>query len=253
MADNTKWCIEYLKGVNGVRHEFGRSGFEELRALMNITMPFDLSDEFYSRQDAVLKYELSKKTIVHADELPFVAENVCLFRGDIICIEADAIVNACNSQMLGCFLPLHYCIDNAIHTFAGLQMRRDLMAVMQKQGHDEPNGKCKVTSGYNLLSKYVLHTIGPVYNHSNQNVIDLKNCYASCLKKADEMGLKSIVFCSLSTGVFGYPIEDASKIAIFAVKRYLENENKNIERVVFNLFSEKDYETYNRNIKEVYC
>lgn len=247
-----KWCVEYLKTVNGIKGSIGIDGFEELRALMNITMPEDLSDEFYVRQDAVLQLELSKKTIVAAEDLSFVKDKVCLFKGDITTIKADAIVNACNSKMLGCFVPLHYCIDNAIHTFAGLEMRRDLMIVMRAQGHDEPNGRCKVTEGYNLPAKYVLHTVGPIYSHTNQDIVDLKNCYQNCLRKADEMALKTLVFCSLSTGVFGYPIEEASRIAILTVKNYLEDENKHIERVVFNLFSEKDYDTYNRKIEEIY-
>lgn len=247
-----EFCVEYLQRVNGIRGEIGVSGFNELRALMNVTMPENLSDEFYKRQDLVLQAELSKKQIVNADELTEKRVHICLFKGDITTIRADAIVNACNSQLLGCFQPLHMCIDNAIHTFAGLQMRRDLMKVMREQGCEEPNGKCKVTSGYNLPAKYVFHTVGPIYDHSQRNVIDLTNCYLSCLKKADEMELKTLVFCSLSTGVFGYPIHDASRIAVRTVKSYLEKENKHLEKVIFNVFSDRDYEVYNRTVEEIY-
>ncbi len=247
-----EFCVEYLKKVNGIRGEIGVSGFNELRALMNITMPEDLSEEFYKRQDEVLRAELAKKPVTAAEDIPLVKDKVSLYQGDITTIKADAIVNACNSQLLGCFQPLHMCIDNAIHTFAGLEMRRDLIAVMKKQGYAEPNGRCKVTSGYNLPAKYVFHTVGPIYDHSQRNVIDLTNCYLSCLKKADEMGLKTLVFCSLSTGVFGYPIHDASRIAVRTVKNYLEKENKHLKKVIFNVFSEKDYEVYNRTVEEIY-
>ena len=247
-----EFCVEYLRNANGIRGEIGVSGFNALRALMNVTMPENLSDEFFERQDRVLQQELAKKQVTAAEDIPLVKDKVSLFKGDITTIRADAIVNACNSQLLGCFQPLHMCIDNAIHTFAGLQMRRDLMKVMREQGHAEPNGRCKVTAGYNLPAKYVFHTVGPIYNHTRQNAVDLTDCYLSCLKKADETALKTIVFCSLSTGVFGYPIEDASKIAINTVKNYLENENKHIEKVIFNVFSDRDYEVYDRNIERIY-
>ena len=144
-----------------------------------------------------------------------------MYKGDITLIKADAIVNACNNKLLGCFVPGHHCIDNAIHSFAGLEVRRDLMKVMEEQGRDEPNGRCKVTKAYNLPSKYILHTVGPVYSGSKQDNIDLESCYLSCLATADKMNLKSVVFCSLSTGIFGFPIEKASEIAIRTVKKYL--------------------------------
>ena len=125
------------------------------------------------------------------------------------------------------------------------------MKVMKEQGHDEENGKCKVTKAYNLPSKYIFHTVGPVYSGLKQDTLDLESCYLSCLKVADKMKLDSIVFCSLSTGIFGFPIEKASEIAIRTVKKYLEEENKNIKKVIFNLFSDGDYDVYNRKIKEI--
>ena len=148
--------------------------------------------------------------------------------------------------MLGCFVPGHHCIDNAIHSFAGLQVRRDMMAIMEKQGHDEPNGDCKVTKAYNLPSKYIFHTVGPIYSGKAQDEIYLKNCSLSCLKKADEMKLNSLVFCCLSTGVFGYPNEIAGLLAVNTVKQYLEKDNKNIKKVVFNVFLDKDYDIYKK-------
>ncbi len=246
--EDIKWCINYLKDKNNIKSLIDLDDKSTFRALQNITMPYDLSDEFYLKQDKVLKEILSKKEVVDAK---IFSDGISIYKGDITLIKADAIVNACNSKLLGCFVPDHHCIDNAIHSFAGLQVRRDLIKVMEDQGHDEENGKCKVTSAYNLPSKYIFHTVGPVYSGSNQDDIDLKNCYLSCLKMADEMKLESIVFCSLSTGIFGFPIEKASSIAVKTVKEYFKKENKTIKKVIFDVFSDRDYEVYNRRIKEI--
>lgn len=246
--EDIKWCINYLKDKNNIKSLIDLDDKSTFRALQNITMPYDLSDEFYLKQDKVLKEILSKKEVVDAK---IFSDGISIYKGDITLIKADAIVNACNSKLLGCFVPGHHCIDNAIHSFAGLQVRRDLIKVMEDQGHDEENGKCKVTSAYNLPSKYIFHTVGPVYSGNNQDDIDLKNCYLSCLKMADEMKLESIVFCSLSTGIFGFPIEKASSIAVKTVKEYLKKENKTIKKVIFDVFSDRDYEVYNRRIKEI--
>lgn len=226
MENNLKWCVSYLKEYNQIKEDLDYD-WSTFRALLNITMPINLSDEFYKRQDIVLKEELNKKNIV--DE-SFFKKGISLFKGDITLLKVDAITNACNSKMLGCFVPGHHCIDNAIHTYAGLEVRRDMMEIMNKQGHDEANGLVKVSKGYNLPSKFIFHTVGPIYSRIKQDDIDLANSYYSCLKKADEMKLKSIAFCSLSTGIFGFPIEKASIIAIETVKRYLKEENKNIEK-----------------------
>ena len=242
-----KWCIEYLKRYNGIDALPKLSDEALFRALQNITMPYDLSEEFYQKQDAVLQEILSRKEVMDVSGFP---DGITLYRGDITLLKADAIVNACNDKMLGCFVPGHHCIDNAIHSFAGLQVRRDMIAVMNEQGHDEPNGDCKVTKGYNLPSEYIFHTVGPIYSGRKQDEIDLKNCYLSCLEKADEMELKSIVFCSLSTGVFGYPIDKASEIAVGTVRRYLSEKNSRLKKVVFDVFSEGDYHVYDRTIEK---
>ncbi len=252
---NLKKSIEYLKKYNNINNFIDLEETKNLRGLMNITMPYDLSNEYYLMQDEILQEYYSKKEIVNVNSLPRIQEKVCLYLGDITLLKADAIVNACNEKMLGCFQPLHSCIDNAIHSYAGLQVRRDLMNIMDKQGHDEKNGKCKVTDGYNLPSKYIFHTVGPKvsYKPTKANEEDLKNCYLSCLKKAEEMKLKNIVFCSLSTGVYGYPIELASIVAVRTVKEYLDkNKNTSINRVIFNVFSRGDYDVYGRTIKETY-
>ena len=244
---NLNWCIDYLKEYNHISQDL-EYNWTTLRALLNITMPYNLSDEFYDKQDEVIKDIISKKEIFDVVTLN---NGISLYKGDITLIKADAIVNACNNKLLGCFVPGHHCIDNAIHSYAGLEVRRDLMEIMEKQGHDEENGKCKVTKAYNLSSKYIFNTVGPIYSESKQDALDLESCYLSCLKKADDMKLDSIVFCSLSTGIFGYPIEKASEIAIRTVKKYLEHEKQNIKKVIFNVFSDGDYDVYDRKIKEI--
>ena len=240
-----KWCIEYLKEYNHINDLPNMDDYSLFRMLQNITMPINLSVEFYQRQDMILQELLSSKKIMDASTFD---DGISLFKGDITLIKADAIVNACNSQMLGCFVPGHHCIDNAIHSFAGLEVRRDMMEIMSEQGHEEPNGQVKVSKAYNLPSKFIFHTVGPIYSGIHRDEIDLASCYFSCLKKADEMKLQSIVLCSLSTGIFGFPIEKASKIAINCVKSYLKEENKNIKKVIFDVFSNSDYEVYKKQL-----
>ena len=245
--------IKYLKDYNRVKVPSEIKGFDAFRALMNITMPDNLSEEFYKIQDRIIEEEYSKRTIVDINSLlPFI-DNIYLYKGDITLLKVDSIVDACNSELLGCFHPLHKCIDNAIHSFAGLEMRRDLINIMN--GKSEENGKARITKGYNLPSKYVLHTVGPIVNGkiSEQNEIDLYNCYQSCLNLANSYKLESIAFPSISTGIYRYPINEASKIAIKAVKNYLlNNSDTSIKRVVFNVFSKEDYNVYKRRISEAY-
>jgi len=156
---NEEFLISYLKKVNGIPNDLNMKSPESIRALMNITMPFSLSEEYYLRQDEYLQQRLKSKTIIDVKEFP---NQISLYRGDITLLKADGIVNACNSKLLGCFSPLHGCIDNAIHSYAGLQVRRDCLKMMQEQGHDEANGQCKITSGYNLPSSFIFHTVGPI-------------------------------------------------------------------------------------------
>ncbi len=248
--DELKYCISYLAKINNINSLILKTDFTTFRGLMNITMPYNLSDEYYSNQDIVLKNELKKKNIFNIKNLEY-KNHLAIFRGDITTLKCDAIVNACNSQLLGCFVPNHGCIDNAIHSFAGLQVRRDLLMVMKKQGHEEKNGKCKVTKGYSLPSKYIFHTVGPIVknNLNDSNIKDLTSCYKSCLDKANEMKLNNIVFCCISTGIYGFPKEEASKIAINACREYLlNNKDTTIDKIVFNVFGLEDYEYYKRNI-----
>lgn len=237
-------AIHYLIKYNHINQRLSYD-FNTFRALMNITIPNNLSEEYYNLQDFILQEKLKKKTIVNIYSFRF-NNQIALFQGDITTVKADAIVNAGNSQLLGCFHPLHNCIDNCIHSFAGLQVRRDVMNILK--GREVANAEVIVTKGYNLPTKYIFHTVGPIYNESKQNEIDLRNCYLNCLKKAVEMNLESIVFCSLSTGVFGYPIEKASKIAVETVKQYI-HDSKTKLKVIFDLFTEEDLSVYERTIK----
>ncbi len=216
------------------------------RALCNVRMPKPLSDEFIKLQDEYLSEQTQKRGIFDINELSF-NSGIALWQGDITRLNSDAIVNACNSALLGCFQPLHNCIDNCIHSFAGVQVRLDCNKIMQ--GKDEPNGQVKVTSAYNLPSKYIFHTVGPIVygNVTKQNESDLKNCYLACLNKAREMQLKSIAFCCLSTGVFGYPKDKACKLAVQTVKDWLMQTNNDI-KVIFNVFTDEDRCYYEREL-----
>lgn len=241
---NEAFLISYLAKKNNMESKINLPANDAIRALMNISLPIDFSKEFYQKQDEYLQDILSRKKIVDVSLLSF-ANQISLYQGDITLLKADAIVNACNERMLGCFTPLHSCIDNTIHSFAGLQVRRDLMEIMAKQGHDEENGKVKVTFGYNLPSSYIFHTVGPkcFSSVSRKDREDLASCYLSCLHKADEMRLENIVFCSISTGVYGFPIKKASRIAVDTTKQYLK-ENHSSLKVVFDVFSKEDKKVY---------
>ena len=232
-----------------------------LRALMNTQTPVQLSDEFYEIQDKILSEETQNKDLVRDRDIEPISPNpdeidskIALWQGDITCLQADAIVNAANSQMLGCFIPLHNCIDNQIHSAAGFQLRMDCYKIMQEQGHEEANGMAKITSAYNLPSKYVIHTVGPAIAYgqepNNREVAELENCYKSCLKLADKYDLKSMAFCSISTGVFNFPKDQASKLAIETVREYLRNNpNTNLEKIIFNTFSDDATRIYRKNLK----
>lgn len=247
------YLIDYLNQYNGLIMPGSKDDFATFRALSNITMPRDLDEKFYEIQDELLQEEIQKMGIVDVEALPRIKDKIALYKGDIVPLKADAIVTAANNELLGCFRPNHHCIDNAIFTYAGLELRREMMGMMNEQKHSEPNGMVKVSKAYNLPSKYVFHTVGPIVDNkpNKQSEIDLRNCYISCLEKANEMKLNSIVFCSISTGVFGYPIEAASKIAITTVLDFFSNrKNTSINLVVFDTFSEGDYHVYQRRLTQ---
>ena len=221
-----------------------------LRSLFNIRMPKETSEEFLKIQDEYLQEESRRKGITDIADLQPVQDDIYLWQGDITTLKCGAIVNAANSQMLGCFQPCHGCIDNAIHTFAGVQLRRDCNDIMQKQGHNEPTGQAKITPAYNLPCKYVVHTVGPIVGGqlTNKDCELLKSCYLSCLKLAEENGVESIAFCCISTGVFGFPQREAAQIAVDTVKKYKAEMNSNI-KVIFNVFKDDDYIIYNELLR----
>lgn len=218
-----------------------------LRSLMNVRYPGKrLNLEFLHLQDELLAEEREEKGVVDVMELPAVNSDsrISLWQGDITRLNADAIVNAVNSQMLGCFIPCHACIDNAIHSAAGLQLRDECMELMQAQGCEEPVGRAKITKGYNLPAKFVLHTVGPAVSGAvtQEDEKKLEACYRSCLELAEANGIRSIAFCCISTGVFCFPNELAAEIAVRTVREGLGDSD--IQKVVFNVFQDYDKRIY---------
>lgn len=214
-----------------------------LRALMNIREPLPVSDEFLAAQDEELQCQRDEKGVVKPQ-----GKGISIWQGDITRLQVDAIVNAANSKLLGCFVPLHGCIDNAIHSAAGVQMRLACNEIMRRQQHDEPTGMAKITKGYNLPARYVIHTVGPIIDGdvpSHEDCRRLADCYRSCLALADERGLGSIALCCISTGEFHFPNELAAKIAVTEVKRFA-SVAKYVETIVFNVFKDVDKAIYTK-------
>ena len=217
-----------------------------LRCLMNVRQPGPLPERFLAVQDALLKEEAVQKGVVHVSSLPSLPSDprLVLWQGDLTRLDADAIVNAANSQLLGCFRPGHNCIDNVIHSAAGLQLREECAAIMRRQGSPEPTGTAKITKGYNLPAKHVLHTVGPIItgaltDHDREL---LASCYRTCLSLAEENGLKSVAFCCISTGVFHFPKKEAARIAVGTVREYLKNSA--LERIVFCVHGDENLAAY---------
>lgn len=222
----------------------GKGQRDLLRALMNVREPAPISDEYRAVERAYLREVTAEKGVVSLSDLSPVDKDLYLWQGDITRLAVDAIVNAANSALLGCFQPLHYCIDNAIHTFAGLDLRNCCNEIMQSQGHPEPTGQAKITPGFNLPCKYVLHTVGPIVSGrlTDEHCALLASCYRACLTLAEENGCGSLAFCCISTGVFGFPQKEAAEIAVRTVKDFLQT-HKNMQ-VLFNVFKDRDLELY---------
>ena len=218
-----------------------------LRSLMNVRPPRPISNDFLIIQNEYLTERNIERGITDVDTLAPVKSDSRLYiwQGDITTLKCDAIVNACNSQMLGCFSPMHACIDNFIHTYAGIELRLKMHEIMTKQGHEEETGKAKITSGYNLPAKYILHTVGPIiqWKVTKEDEDLLAGCYTECLKLAADTGVESIAFCCLSTGVFCFPQQRAAEIATNTVKQYL-NKDSRIKKVIFNVFKDEDLKIY---------
>ena len=217
------------------------------RALVNTRPPWPTSADFLAAQDELLGGLIAEAGIHTIDEaIPSPADpRLRLWRGDITTLAADAIVNAANSQMLGCWAPGHFCIDNAIHTYAGVQLRAECARIMAAQGHEEATGLAKVTAAYNLPAQHVIHTVGPIANGqpSDLHRRQLASSYESCLDLAGALGLRSIAFCCISTGVFGFPQREAAQIAVRTVRAWLDGADSDMT-VVFNVFGDEDEQIY---------
>lgn len=227
----------------------GDEQWQMLRSLMNVRPPMPAKADFLEVQDEYLQEQTSKKGVVDIREIKSSIddERLAVWRGDITRLKADAIVNAANSALLGCFRPCHSCIDNIIHTFAGVQLRLACNEIMDAQGHEEPAGQAKITEGYNLPCRYVIHTVGPIIQGSltEADCETLASCYRSCLELASSKGLHSLVFCCISTGVFAFPQRKAAEIAVATVKEWLDDHmDTSLARVVFDVFKEEDDEIY---------
>lgn len=218
-----------------------------LRSLMNVRHPGAISQRFLEVQDAYLQGELAAKKITRLSELSPLQNGIYLWRGDITTLDCGAIVNAANSGMTGCYQPCHNCIDNCIHTFAGVQLRLKCAEIMEQQGYEEPTGQAKITPAYNLPCDYVIHTVGPIVRGklTRQHCELLKSCYRSCLELADENNVGSIAFCCISTGIFMFPNDRAAEIAVQTVQEYKAETGSKIE-VVFNVFKEQDERIYRK-------
>lgn len=223
---------------------------ELFRALMNVWQVQDLPQGFFAVQDAYLQEEMAGRTVQDAEQLVPLQKNLYVWQGDITLLRADAIVNAANSSLLGCFVPLHKCIDNAVHSFAGLQLRAKCHEIMQAQGHAEPTGKAKITPAYNLPGKFVIHTVGPIAGArlTRKDEELLASCYRECLACACEHTLQSIAFCCISTGEFHFPNQRAAEIAVQTVKACQADFAADI-KIIFNVFKDIDYAIYTQLLR----
>lgn len=232
-----------------------------LRSLMNVRWPGEASTEYLGLQDELLQEEAREKGIVQPEEIPAVWETfpeaelrngdrIALWQGDITRLAADAIVNAANSQLLGCFVPCHGCIDNAIHSAAGIQLRNECARIMEEEGREEKTGQARITAGYNLPARHVIHTVGPVVGQqvTDRQKEELRSCYQSCLKLADQEGLSTIAFCCISTGEFHFPNKLAAQIALDTIDRCLSR--MRLSKVIINVFKDEDLHIYQKLIQK---
>ena len=218
-----------------------------LRGLMNVRRAYPIGAEFLQVQDEYLQGETAAKGVTDIADLTPIQPGLYLWQGDITTLKCDAIVNAANSGMTGCYIPNHRCIDNAIHTFAGVELRLACEELMEQQGYPEPTGQAKITPAFNLPCRYVLHTVGPIIDGrvTKENKELLASCYHSCLELAAENGLESVAFCCISTGEFHFPNEQAAQIAVETVKQFM-NTKTSVKKVIFNVFKDMDKEIYAR-------
>lgn len=269
-GEKTELLLNLLKADSADYKNFATQGSttpqkkQTIRSLMNIRMPGNLSKALLAAQDAYLEQELAEKGVVTLAEIPTVreqsggqtafADKLSLWQGDITRLQVGAIVNAANSQMLGCFIPCHRCIDNAIHSAAGMQLREECSHIMQEKRmrygsrYEEPVGTATLTKAYNLPCDYVIHTVGPIVYGELTDTLreELRRCYESALNCCGENGIRSVAFCCISTGEFHFPNEEAALIAVKCVTDFLETHSAAIDRVIFNVFKDDDREIYER-------
>lgn len=241
-----EWLCRYLLDENPRYRQMPLPGSLQerrdlFRALMNVRPPMPASEEFLQVQDEELQVQLAEKGVVE-----LAGQSFREWQGDITRLKVDAIVNAANSQMLGCFVPLHRCIDNAIHSAAGVQLRLACEEMMH--GTEEPTGSARITPGFNLPARYVLHTVGPIVTTArplHQQEVQLASCYSSCLDLADKKGLASIAFCCISTGEFRFPNDRACEIAVSTVRSWMAGHpDSSVKTAIFNTFKDIDHELY---------
>ncbi len=244
IEQNLEDLIKYLEPGTKVPADLSQR-WRLYRSLVNVRMPGEMPSAYMEKENQLLQAMAEEKGITDIDQLEEIEAGIYLWQGDITTLKIDAIVNAANSQMLGCFCPCHGCIDNAIHTFAGTALRNECARMMRQQGHLEETGCAKITSGYNLPAKYVIHTVGPIISDAvrERDMQALRACYESSMKLADQYGLAAIAFCCISTGEFHFPNRLAAEIAVDTVREYQKSSNL---KVVFNVFKDQDLQIYEK-------
>lgn len=227
----------------------GNEQFRLYRSLVNVRSADEISAEYLAAEDEYLRQKTAEKGITDIADLSPIEDNIYLWCGDITTLKCGAIVNAANSGMTGCYQPCHKCIDNCIHTFAGIRLRLECAGIMEKQGYPEPTGQAKITLAYNLPCDYVIHTVGPIVSGklTAEHCRLLESCYRSCLEIAVQNGIDSIAFCCISTGVFGFPKQEAAEIAVNTVRGFLKSHGI---KVIFNVFGCEDYDIYRKILGE---
>ena len=251
-SERRQYLIRALLNENPAYRDWGvpRDSGEQkqlLRALMNVRPARACDAAFLRVQDDYLHQALAEKGVTDAETLALIEPGVCLWQGDITTLKCDAIVNAANSGLTGCYAPNHRCIDNAIHTFAGVELRSFCDKIMREQGYPEPVGRAKITPAFNLPCRYILHTVGPIVEGepTKRDCELLESCYRACLALAAENDLESVTLCCISTGEFHVPNEMAAEIAVRTVRRFLSRPTS-IKRVIFNVFKDCDKQIYER-------
>ena len=248
--EGIEYLIDHLLTERGVRDSYTiprdpEERFMLYRSLVNTRPAAPVPGRFLQEEDKLLKSMIQEKGITDQADLPQPEPGISLWQGDITTLKCGAIVNAANSGMTGCYQPCHSCIDNCIHTFAGVRLRYKCQELMDEQGHEEPTGQAKLTPAYDLPCDYVIHTVGPIVRGRLQEAHCrlLESCYRSCLELAEENGIKSLAFCCISTGVFGFPKGPAAEIALRTVREFVQTHDM---RVIFCVFSDEDYDIYRR-------